>query len=302
MNRAAQDSLLRSRTKKKLDRQQASNAVERRARRASSSSIAEDESLRDFLEGLREKHLSSARSEFIGRDALVDVIGVDDVVDWINAIGYPEYANKFVENEVDGRTLKTITQQELREEIGVTIPKHRSDILRRLDGLIMSTSRAQLDPIPEIGRVLSLLSNVRTYQSWTLVGIQLFIFSVGYMRLGPLIRPVWLVATGSLFAAVSAIGVFTVRSGRNNSSAYPLGRKQPSPNSGPSRTPPLSSLKQYAGVSYRRFLAVLRNSSPNRRVLTPAYRAVVVLAVIELVIFLLTIGSMIATLVYRPDD
>eukprot|EP00189_Rhodosorus_marinus_P006313 CAMPEP_0113967980 /NCGR_PEP_ID=MMETSP0011_2-20120614/9248_1 /TAXON_ID=101924 /ORGANISM="Rhodosorus marinus" /LENGTH=156 /DNA_ID=CAMNT_0000980957 /DNA_START=441 /DNA_END=911 /DNA_ORIENTATION=+ /assembly_acc=CAM_ASM_000156 len=151
MNRAAQDSLLRSRTKKKLDRQQASNAVERRARRASSSSIAEDESLRDFLEGLREKHLSSARSEFIGRDALVDVIGVDDVVDWINAIGYPEYANKFVENEVDGRTLKTITQQELREEIGVTIPKHRSDILRRLDGLIMSTSRAQLDPIPEIG-------------------------------------------------------------------------------------------------------------------------------------------------------
>mmetsp|Transcript_44654 Transcript_44654/g.173160 ORF Transcript_44654/g.173160 Transcript_44654/m.173160 type:complete len:132 (+) Transcript_44654:612-1007(+) len=131
----------------------------------------------------------------------------------------------------------------------------------------MSTSRAQLDPIPEIGRVLSLLSNVRTYQSWTLVGIQLFIFSVGYMRLGPLIRPVWLVATGSLFAAVSAIGVFT-----------------------------------YAGVSYRRFLAVLRNSSPNRRVLTPAYRAVVVLAVIELVIFLLTIGSMIATLVYRPDD
>ncbi|KAJ8907353.1 hypothetical protein NDN08_007467 [Rhodosorus marinus] len=266
MNQVALDSLLRSRSKKKLDRQQASNAVELRAQRARDSPIVEDESLHDFLEGLREKHLSSARSEFIGPDALVDVIDVDDVVDWINAIGYPEYADKFVENEVDGRTLKTITPQELREEIGITSPKHRRDILRRLDGLIMSTGCAHLDPIPEVGRVLSLLSNVRTYQSWTLVGIQLFIFSVGYMRLGPVIRPVWLVATGSLFAAVSAIGVFT-----------------------------------YAGISYRRFLAVLRNSSSDRRVLTPAYRAVVVLAVIELLIFLLTIGSMIATLVFKPD-
>mmetsp|Transcript_3846 Transcript_3846/g.5437 ORF Transcript_3846/g.5437 Transcript_3846/m.5437 type:complete len:298 (+) Transcript_3846:838-1731(+) len=296
MDQIAQDSLLRSRSKRKLDRQQASNAVELRAQRGRDSSVVEDESLHNFLEGLREKHLSSARSEFIGPDALVDVIDIDDVVDWINAIGYPEYADKFVENEVDGRTLKTITPQELREEIGVTSPKHRRDILRRLDGLIMSTGCAHLDPLPEVGRVLSLLSNVRTYQSWTLVGVQLFIFSVGYMRLGPLIRPVWLVATGSLFAAVSAVGVFTVRSAEAT-----LQSTLSCLNSGLFRPQLHFSLKQYAGISYRRFLAVLRNSTSTRRVLTPAYRAVVVLAVIELIIFLLTIGSMIATLGYKPD-
>jgi len=134
-----------------------------------------------------------------------DCVTLDDSVEWICKIGYPEYADAFRENQVDGKTLKTITAKELREDIGVRNPKHRGDILTALKKLVNETKPVTVQPLPEMGRILSLLSNVRTFQSWTLIAIQMLVFSIAYLRLASRLRSESLV--GGLAGVMIIVGL-----------------------------------------------------------------------------------------------
>jgi class 3 adenylate cyclase/predicted ATPase/ABC-type transport system involved in cytochrome c biogenesis ATPase subunit len=59
---------------------------------------------------------------------------MDSVVDWLTRLGLPQYAQPFVENDVDLEVLATLTEADLRE-LGVASFGHRRKILSAIDAL-----------------------------------------------------------------------------------------------------------------------------------------------------------------------
>mmetsp|Transcript_16042 Transcript_16042/g.34739 ORF Transcript_16042/g.34739 Transcript_16042/m.34739 type:complete len:237 (+) Transcript_16042:351-1061(+) len=156
----------------------------------------------------RRSSVSDALNEQHREHARPTVRTVDDVIEWLTAVGYPDYIETFRVNEVNGEILRTLSSEELRDDLGVQNLKHRRDILDGINELVRETASVQRDALPEHGRILDHLSNVRTYHSWLRIGIQLLSFSVATLRLTPVYRGKELTTASSLTFALFGLSVF----------------------------------------------------------------------------------------------
>lgn len=110
--------------------------------------------------------MDTAAPVSVENGAMSIVNTVQDVSAWLEQLGFPEYVQAFVINEIDGQVLKTLTSEELRDDLGVTNLRHRRDILDAIRMLIANTQSATVEGLPEHGRILDHLSNVRTYHRY----------------------------------------------------------------------------------------------------------------------------------------
>lgn len=90
----------------------------------------------------------------------VDVITVQDVREWLYRIGFSEYEPSFVTNDINGAVLKTLTSEELRDDLNITNLRHRRDLGHAIQRLVEATTPVAVAPLPEHGRILDHLSNV----------------------------------------------------------------------------------------------------------------------------------------------
>jgi uncharacterized membrane protein YidH (DUF202 family) len=142
------------------------------------------------------------------KGAAANVHSVQDVRDWLRRAGFEQYEDVFLVNEVDADVLKTLTSEELRDDLGITNLRHRRDILDAVRRLVSATASVKVDALPEHGRILDHLSNVRTYHSWIRLGVQLFAFAIVTLRLAPNFRGTALVtASSSYFATIGIIAL-----------------------------------------------------------------------------------------------
>lgn len=138
----------------------------------------------------------------------IDVNTVDDVRTWLHRVGFPQYTHVFAENEVNGEVLKTLTSEELRDDLHVVSLRHRRSLLDAIQRLVTATSQVKVDSLPEHGRILDHLSNVRTYHSWVRVGVQLLGFAIVTLRLSTNFRTTPLVvASSAYFAAIGVVAL-----------------------------------------------------------------------------------------------
>lgn len=127
---------------------------------------------------------------------------VSDVRAWLHARGLAQYADAFTANEITGPVLRTLTSEELRDDLGVVNLRHRRDLLDAVAALRPTTPPPAL---PEHGRILDHLSNVRTYHSWVRVAVQLLGFAVVTLRLAPNFRDTPIVAAAAFYFACVGI-------------------------------------------------------------------------------------------------
>lgn len=133
---------------------------------------------------------------------------IDDVRNWLHCVGFPQYVDLFAENEVNGEILRTLTSEELRDDLHVVNLRHRRDLLNAIQRLIDATVPGNVESLPEHGRILDHLSNVRTYHSWVRVGVQLLGFAVVTLRLTPKFRETAIVvASSAYFAAIGIVAL-----------------------------------------------------------------------------------------------
>lgn len=138
-----------------------------------------------------------------------------DVQAWLSALGYARYGPTFAANEISGDVLRTLTSDELRDDLGVRHLRHRRDLLDAIAALLVrdaearsspTTGEAVVDALPEHGRILDHLSNVRSYHSWMRVGVQMLGFAIVTLRLTPKFRERPLVTAASLYFAAIGVG------------------------------------------------------------------------------------------------
>lgn len=137
-----------------------------------------------------------------------------DVQAWLSAIGYARYGPTFAANEISGDVLRTLTSDELRDDLGVRHLRHRRDLLDAIAALLVRDAEARsspttaeaVDALPEHGRILDHLSNVRSYHSWMRVGVQMLGFAIVTLRLTPKFRERPLVTAASLYFAAIGVG------------------------------------------------------------------------------------------------
>lgn len=137
-----------------------------------------------------------------------EIKSIADVRDWLHSQGFPQYADAFTTNEIDASVLKTLTSEELRDDLFVTNLRHRRQLLDAISKLAAqdtSFPTKKKDPLPEHGRILDHLSNVRTYHSWIRVGIQFLGFSIVTLRLAPDFRPTATISAAAFYFAVVGI-------------------------------------------------------------------------------------------------
>lgn len=58
---------------------------------------------------------------------------VNDVVNWLIKQDLEQYAETFKKNEINGKTLMTLTGKDLKEDLGVEVLGHRKQILKQVD-------------------------------------------------------------------------------------------------------------------------------------------------------------------------
>lgn len=137
-----------------------------------------------------------------------------DVQAWLSALGYARYGAAFAANEITGDVLRTLTSDELRDDLGVRHLRHRRDLLDGIAALLVRDAEARTSPttadavdaLPEHGRILDHLSNVRSYHSWMRVGVQMLGFAIVTLRLTPKFRERPLVTAASLYFAAIGVG------------------------------------------------------------------------------------------------
>jgi len=100
----------------------------------------------------------------------VDGDDTDAVAEWLERIGMGSYSAMFVEQMVDVSMLKSLSLKDLRDELRVT---NMSDRRRIFNGILMLLSR-DLDKytLPEDGRILTHLFNVRVFNAWIRCAVQ----------------------------------------------------------------------------------------------------------------------------------
>lgn len=56
-----------------------------------------------------------------------------EVIHWLNGEGLSQYSVAFKDNEVNGKTLMSLTDKDLREDLGVNVLGHRKHIIKQID-------------------------------------------------------------------------------------------------------------------------------------------------------------------------
>uniref|UniRef100_A0A7S2ZTG3 SAM domain-containing protein n=2 Tax=Rhodosorus marinus TaxID=101924 RepID=A0A7S2ZTG3_9RHOD len=131
----------------------------------------------------------------------------EDVANWLRELGKDEYISTFMSNEINGEILASLTSEELRDDLGVINLKHRRELLTAIKSI--GGMKKGEDTLPEHGRILDHLSNVRTFHSWVRVGVQLLAFALVSLRLFPTWRENRNLITGcSLY--YSCVGAFAI--------------------------------------------------------------------------------------------
>lgn len=132
---------------------------------------------------------------------------ITDVRDWLHSQGFSQYADTFTTNEIDASVLKTLTSEELRDDLSVTNLRHRRQLLDAIAKLAAedTCSTKKKDPLPEHGRILDHLSNVRTYHSWIRLGIQFLGFSIVTLRLAPDFRTTAGISAAAFYFAIVGV-------------------------------------------------------------------------------------------------
>ena len=63
------------------------------------------------------------------------------VGEWLASLGLPEYADRFAEQRIDFSTLPDLTDEDLKEELGVVLLGDRRRLLRAIGELVGSGVR-----------------------------------------------------------------------------------------------------------------------------------------------------------------
>lgn len=100
------------------------------------------------------------RSAAAAEKGQIDVVTVQDVREWLHRVGFSEYEPSFVTNDINGAVLKTLTSEELRDDLNITNLRHRRDLGHAIQRLVAATTPVAIAPLPEHGRILDHLSNV----------------------------------------------------------------------------------------------------------------------------------------------
>jgi len=173
-----------------------------------------------------------------------------DVIAWLDRIGCAQYVDAFHKNGIDADILRSLTSEELRDDLGVVNLRHRRNILYEISLL----GEPPRDTLPEHGRILNHLSNVRTYHSWVRVGVQLLAYSVAFLRLIPIQRGKDITTAFSFAIALSGILFLT-----------------------------------YAAHRYKLVIQMIENSGQNNQAYQPDIFGVVISLVILSILSVLTI-------------
>lgn len=89
-----------------------------------------------------------------------------EVATWLRAIHLPQYVPTFVAHGVSFGTLLTLNSVELRDALGVKPLAHRRLLLDGIAYLEETLHEDTVAALPEDGRILTHLSNERTYLGW----------------------------------------------------------------------------------------------------------------------------------------
>lgn len=109
----------------------------------------------------------------------------EEVTQVLHSIGYAQYASLFAKANLSGRTLHSLSNAELRDDLGIHVLRHRREILSAFSTL---HPPANTTSVPEFGRILVHLSNERTFHSWLRTAVQTVVFSSALLRLSPHLR------------------------------------------------------------------------------------------------------------------
>ncbi len=59
----------------------------------------------------------------------------EDVADWLRHVGLDEYADKFIDNDITGKNLLDLSEDDLKKELGMNSIGHRKDFKKAIDHL-----------------------------------------------------------------------------------------------------------------------------------------------------------------------
>ncbi len=77
---------------------------------------------------------------------IYDFRSVEDVKEWVKQIGFPAYAESFGESRVDGDLLLSLTEENLRDDIGIKNGILRKRFMRELNNLKRVADYSSCDP------------------------------------------------------------------------------------------------------------------------------------------------------------
>jgi len=138
-----------------------------------------------------------------------------EVATWLRAIDLPQYVSSFVSHGVSFGTLLTLNSVELRDALGVKPLAHRRLLMDGIAYLAETLHEETIAALPEDGRILTHLSNERTYLGWCRAVILLLAVATSTLQLelrppsvndspaGKGINHSWVVAASTSFALVS---------------------------------------------------------------------------------------------------
>lgn len=138
-----------------------------------------------------------------------------EVATWLHAIDLPQYVSAFVSHGVSFGTLLTLNSVELRDALGVKPLAHRRLLLDGIAYLAETLHEETVAALPEDGRILTHLSNERTYLGWCRAVILLLAVATSTLQLELRAPPVndapagvgvnhtWVVAVSTAFTLVS---------------------------------------------------------------------------------------------------
>lgn len=141
-----------------------------------------------------------------------------EVATWLRAIHLPQYVSTFVAHGVSFGTLLTLTSAELRDALGVRPLAHRRLLLDGIAYLAETLHEETIAALPEDGRILTHLSNERTYLGWCRGVILLLAVATSTLQLelrtdplgdspmgGPGVNKGWVTAVGTAFAVMAIV-------------------------------------------------------------------------------------------------
>lgn len=111
-------------------------------------------------------HRAPVRAGLAAASAFETLESPAEVATWLRAIHLPQYVSTFVAHGVSFGTLLTLNSVELRDALGVKPLAHRRLLLDGIAYLAETLHEETIAALPEDGRILTHLSNERTYLGW----------------------------------------------------------------------------------------------------------------------------------------